>query len=390
MMRDLWRAFAQGGGLQADTQAGQAWFVRAEALSLWTRGNPTPALLTTSPLGTPQTAAGVLGQPGTTTLFGNQLLDNGARGAGRITFGHWLDDMKLRGIEGHYLALGQGATSYANSQDFDVNPNAQILARPFYNVDPSLPHARQDSLVLAYPNFDLLGTPVQLNGTFNVQTTSTMQSAGALYRRMLWMNYDAGYRLDLVGGYRFFRVDDSVSINDSTTTAGGLLANTTFTAFDQFSARNQFQGGELGLNGQYYWGRLSLDGLAKLALGNVHESVNINGQSTVTTLGTTITTPGGLLAQPSNMGYYSRNRFGVLPEAQLNLRYDLTRRVRLTVGYTFMYLNRAQHSGTAMDNAVNPTQIGGTLNGPARPAFVWNDSVGYWAQGISTGVEYRW
>ncbi len=352
---------------------------------------PGSALLTTSPAGTAQTSAGVLGQPGTLTLFGNQTLDNGARGAGRLTLGWWFDDMKLRGVEGHYLAFGQGGTNYSNASYFTSDPSAAILARPFYNVDPSLAHGRQDSLVLAYPNFDLLGTPVTLNGTFNVHTTSYLQSAGALYRRMLWMNYSEGYRIDLVGGYRFFRVDDSVSISDSTNTSGGLLAPTTFTAFDQFSARNQFQGGEFGLSGQYYWGRLSLDGLAKLALGNVHETVNINGNSTVSTLGSTVTTAGGLLTQPSNIGFYSRNRFGVLPEAQVNLRYDLNPHVRLLFGYTFMYLNRAQHSGTAIDNAVNPTQIsGGTLTGAARPAFTWNDSQGYYAQGISTGVEYRW
>ncbi len=38
----LWNMFGAGGGLQADTMFGQRFFVRAEALSLWTRGNPVP------------------------------------------------------------------------------------------------------------------------------------------------------------------------------------------------------------------------------------------------------------------------------------------------------------------------------------------------------------
>ncbi|MCE9524663.1 MAG: BBP7 family outer membrane beta-barrel protein, partial [Planctomycetales bacterium] len=45
---------------------------RLEYLMWWGRGQNIPALVTTSPNGTPQNEAGVLGFPNTTTLFGNQ------------------------------------------------------------------------------------------------------------------------------------------------------------------------------------------------------------------------------------------------------------------------------------------------------------------------------
>ncbi len=207
----------------------------------------------------------------------------------------------------------------------------------------------------------------------------------------MWVDFEAptNYRVDLIGGYRFFRVDDSVTIDDSTSTIGGLLAQTTFTANDRFVANNQFHGGEIGMSGQFYFGRGSLEAIAKIGLGNVHEVMRISGYSTVTTLGTTSTTVGGLLAQPTNIGKYSRNEFAVLPETSLNYRFDLTCHWRLNVGYSFMYLNRVQHSGTAIDTTVNPTQIGGTLTGPARPAFAFQDT-GFFVQGITTGLEYRW
>jgi len=38
---------------------------------------------------------------------------------------------------------------------------------------------------------------------------------------------------------------------------------------------------------------------------------------------------------------------------------------------------------------VNPTYIGGTGTGVARPAFNFNPS-GFLAQGISSGAELRW
>jgi hypothetical protein len=54
-----------------------------------------------------------------------------------------------------------------------------------------------------------------------------------------------------------------------------------------------------------------------------------------------------------------------------------------------MYMNRVQHSGTAIDTTLNPTQIGGTLNGRSSPSFNFQDT-GLFVQGITTGVEFRW
>jgi hypothetical protein len=192
-------------------------------------------------------------------------------------------------------------------------------------------------------------------------------------------------------GYRFFKADDSVTISDSVSTVGGLLAPTTFTAYDSFAARNTFNGGEIGISHDRYFGRLSLNTVAKSAFGGVHEVVKINGVSTVTTLGNTATTTGGLLAQPSNIGTYGQTKFAALPEIALNLRFDVCGSLRLIGGYNFMYLTRMQHSGSAIDTTVNPTQIGGTAvtpGTPNRPAFAFSDT-GFFAQGFSAGLEYR-
>src|SRR5436190_10489023 len=53
------------------------WRVRGEYLLWWTNGNPLPPLVTSSPPGTPQNQAGVLGTPGVQTLFGGNSIDNG-------------------------------------------------------------------------------------------------------------------------------------------------------------------------------------------------------------------------------------------------------------------------------------------------------------------------
>jgi hypothetical protein len=375
-------------GLWNQSHLPQKFWARAEYLSFWTKGNPLPSLVTTSFPGTPQTQAGVLGQTATSTLFGNEKVDQSQRNGGRITVGYWFDEGQFNGIEGHYFALAPGGTSYSNSQSFSTNPDAMILARPFFNTQT----AAQDSSLLAFPNFNLLGTFVNLNGTINVQTKADLQSAGMLFRHLMWVDFEGNYRMDLLTGYRFFKVDNSVAISDSTSTVGGFLAPTTFTAYDSFAARNTFNGGEIGFSSDYYWGRLSLNMVAKSAFGGVHEVVKINGMSTVTTLNTQAVTVGGLLAQPSNIGQYGRTEFAALPEVALNLRYDICACLRLVAGYNFMYLTRMQNSGTAIDTTVNPTQIGGTgvtAGTPNRPAFAFADT-GFFAQGISAGLECRW
>ena len=375
-------------GLWAQTHIPQKFFVRTEYLAYQTKGNPLPSLVTTSFPGTPQTQAGVLGLASTSTLFGNEKVDQSLRSGGRLTIGFWFDEGQFNGIEGHYFALGAAGTNYSNAQSFTNNPNATILARPFFNTQTGA----QDSSVLAFPNFNLLGTTVQLNGTVNAQSVANLQSAGLLFRHLMWVDFEGGYRMDLLTGYRFFKADNSISISDSTSTVGGLLAPTTFTAYDSFAARNTFNGGEIGFSTDYYWGRLSLNSVLKSAFGVVHEVVKINGNSTVTTLGTTATTVGGLLAQPTNIGQYGQSKFAALPEVALTLRYDISCSWRLTAGYNFMYLTRMQNSGSAIDTTVNPTQIGGTgvtAGTPARPAFAFSDT-GFFAQGVSSGLEYRW
>ena len=373
--------------LWCDVHAHHRFYGTIDALAWWTKGNPVPPLVTSSPPGTPQTQAGVLGQPNTTTLFGDQRIDASIRSGARINIGYNLVDGEFWAIEGHYLALAQGGTDFSANSNFTTGVGDTILARPFFNTQTGA----QDSALVAFPNFNLNGTLVNLNGGVNVHSTSNLQSAGSLLKHLLWIDFTSQWRLDLVGGYRLLRADDSVTINDNFTTQGGLLAPTTFTSTDVFGAHNTFNGGEFGfLLQKRLVSRLSFSTQWKLALGNVYEKVAISGVNTITTLGTTVTSPGGLLTQPTNIGFYHRNQFAVLPEVQFNLRYDLTQNWRFVTGYTFLYLNHVQRSGAAIDTTLNPTQInGGTLVGPARPAFAFTNSA-YWAQGLNFGLEYRW
>jgi hypothetical protein len=199
-------------------------------------------------------------------------------------------------------------------------------------------------------------------------------------------------RLDLLLGYRFLRIDDSVTINDSSTYSptSGAVPALTLQSQDIFSSTNIFNGGEIGLKGQSQHGRLGFEFVTKVAFGNNRQTTYINGYNTVTSGGQVTENVGGLLTQPTNIGTHQRDVFAIVPEADLSLKWDITCNLRATIGYMFVYNNRVQRSGDAINLNVNPTQInGGTLDGAAQPSFYSTDTTWY-AHGATAGVEYRW
>jgi hypothetical protein len=351
------------------------WF-HGEALLWWLRGGQTPPLLTTSPPSTPLTQAGVLGQPDTTILFGDQQLNTGMHAGGRMTFGLWLDNCEESGLEFSYLILGQNTQAYSNASS-----GTPILARPFFDVSTG----SQNSVVLAYPN--------TFSGTFNATSTENFQGAEALWRRAIVHGCDG--HVDVLVGYRFLRLTDGLEIADSLTTSTSASV-TTLDVSDTFHTRNDFNGAEVGFASQWRQNRWSLDTLLKMGIGQTDTRVLINGWTTVVANGANVAGySGGLLALPSNMGTHESQQFSVVPEIGLTLGYDLTPRLKATVGYTLLYWTNVARPGDQIDLNVDPRQFPpvNPLQPPpptatAQPAFALHTS-DFWAQGLNVGLDYR-
>ncbi|MBX3412280.1 MAG: BBP7 family outer membrane beta-barrel protein [Pirellulales bacterium] len=354
-------------------------WAQADYLLWWTKGESVPALVTTSPAETPRPQAGVLGQPGTETLYGGDRYLNDYRSGGRLDFGAWLNQRRSVGIGGGFFALEDATSSFSAT-----SLGEPILARPFFNPNSGA----QDSALVAYSS---TATGDIIAGTINANTSNSLINANAYMTGMLFRNN--GVRFDLLGGYRFTRFDESVGITENLviTEQGGLVpTGTTFNTLDTFDVTNTFNGGELGLLFETTTGRWSMDGAFKLGLGNMHETVNIWGSTIVTPPGGgSDSREGGLLALPSNIGYYSRNEFAVVPEAQINLSYHFTTWWRVQVGYTFIYWNNVVRAGHQIDTTVNTTQLDPVQVGPDRPAFSFV-SGDLWAQGLNVGTELRY
>jgi hypothetical protein len=249
---------------------------------------------------------------------------------------------------------------------------------------------QEDASLIAFPDFVRPGATVDLDGTIDIEGESNLQSAGLTFRHILWGDFERDFRLDVIGGYRFVQLDESLLIRDSFfDPGGGLLAPTTRESRDVFDARNDFHGGEVGLSLEMYRNRWAFEFVAKVGLGNNHQVVTIDGQTSITSLGTTAVEAGGLLAQPTNIGRYRRDVFMAIPEGSVTAKYALRENLELGLGVRLLYLDNLVRPGEQIDRVVNTSQIGGTLTGAPRPSHTFIDT-DMLLRGLDVSLEYRW
>ncbi len=363
------------GAFSFDGCASRQYFWFSAEYLLWniSRDHVVP-LLTTAPPGTPQSAnPGALDQPDTSVVYGSDQLANPTRSGGRFTFGFWLPKLECWGAEVSYFFLGQRDSNFFIRSDGDP-----ILARPF--VDASV-----GKLTSGLPVANLLAFPGVTRGAFIANSTSFLWGIEGNARRKL-MCCPGGW-VDGLVGYRHLRFNESLDVFDvEISNAGDVLAPQ-----DRFATRNNFDGGQIGIEGQYnLWRRWSVGGFCKVALGNVHQVLSISGF-----MPNTGPPPGGFLALASNTtgSPFKNDRFGVLPEVGLKVGWNPTEHLQFFVGYDFLYLSSVIRVGEQVDGEINPDLFPGTGNPPntprQRPAvlFKTND---FWAHGVNIGAIYYW
>jgi hypothetical protein len=343
------------------------------------KGASLPPLITASPAGTPAAQAGVLGAPSTVILFGDTRVNDEVRSGVRFTLGGWLNDCHTLGVEGDFFMLESEGTGFTASSN-----GSPILARPIFNT------------ITGRPDAELISFPGQLSGTISAHSGSTgLLGADALLRCNLCCG--CNYQLDAVGGFRYLRLSDHLGVDENLVATSPANPNlvpqgTSIILSDRFDSRDEFYGFNLGLKGSVRRGPWVLQGLAQVALGDSHEIVNIAGATTITVPGfAPVTSVGGLLALPSNIGHFSKDRFAAIPEFGARLGYQATSHLQVFAGYTFLYWNDVVRAGNEVDLTVNPTLLPGSATPPTgarRPMPLLTGS-SFWAQGIDLGLELR-
>jgi hypothetical protein len=368
----------------------------ADYLLWWFKPAPAgPALLTTGPLTNPTTlGSGILGAPNTQVLAGDNYLNTGPYSGFRIG-GGWINCAGSFGAEGNFFYLAQQGTGDSFSSDANGNP---LLARPVIDARTG----NETVLFVAAPN--------AFAGSFNMASSTSLFGfdANMLLPWQRCTNCDAdevGYYVTPLAGFRYLNLRDDLTLSQSTNvlpagisffdgqpiSAGGNVSIT-----DDFRTLNQFYGGQIGVKAGVTWWRFTLNGTAKVALGSMREEANIAGSTSAfnPVFGTNQTAPGGLLALSSNSGSHNRNILAVVPEGTLNFALEITSQIKLTLGYTMLYVSDVARPGNVIDRSVDRTKIPSsqvfnpTIPGPERPSFNFNGT-DFWAQGINVGLSLR-
>jgi hypothetical protein len=389
------------------TQAASAYpyftWASAEYL-LWRfkNGPKPPPLVTTGPADAANPA--VLGAQGTVVLFPRDQTEYGGFAGGRWEAGFWCDACETLGVEVSGFLTEQRADSFRAASDASGAP---VLGVPFVDAQTG-----QESV--SFATF-----PGRFSGGVLAASTARLWGMeGDLLANehkavVPWGDgpFPLGdLRVDLLGGFRYASLTESLSVSQSSAVLAGGAAD--FAGMpvqtpdvlgigDGFQARSQFYGGQLGARAEFARGPFYLDVLGKLALGDSHQSVRVTGNTTLLPVGADglpsgppLTVPGGLLATATNLGRTERDRFAVVPEFRLAVGYQPVPQFRLFAGYTLLYWSDVVRAGDQIDRVVNLTQVpsGGTfgpLSGPARPSVPFK-STDFWAQGVQFGFEVRY
>jgi hypothetical protein len=364
---------------------GRLW-IEGEYLLWATSAVGLPVLATGSPSGTPLGDVGVLGAADTRILFGGAEAEGPMRSGGRITAGYWWEPSQERGIEAGWFGL----TNATESTRLTAEAGSPWLARPYRDATTGL----QAAIVIPPPG-TIPGDESLLEQSIVARQTAAFSGVDVLYRHAIAS--ERFHRRYLVGGWRFFMLEDKLSVSQeaviSTGSPGGLPAET-FSASDSFRSLSLFNGAEFGLVERWWRGRASLEVVGKAALGGSTISTTIDGNTTVfetTADGTVVTDSfsGGLLAAPTNIGYDKQSLFAAAGEFGVSADYALWSQCRLSLGYTLIWLTTVGRAADQVDSTINPSQLGGgTLEGPADPSFRLR-TTDFWAQGVTIGLEYQ-
>jgi hypothetical protein len=355
-------------------------WIRAEYLLWWVRGADTPPLLTTGPLNIvgPSGIPGVLGQPTTQILLGGTSHEFNPSSGGRVTIGAWLDCQQCFGMEVSGLTLDE--QSLSNTFSAAGTPNTIPISIPFFN----LLAGQEDSTGVALPG--------DFSGTATLSLTTRAHAAelnciGNIISK-------PAFRMHVIGGYRFFRLDEDLQFTTLSQFVPPLSPDIFFTD-DRFESKNTFHGGQIGARLECQIRGVSLELTGKCALGRMERETTIDGLLLTDDFGALQAFPGGYLALPTNIGTYRDNRFAIVPEVTAQIGFQITNGIRVFGGYNLLYATHVARPGDQIDRAINITQgpaftndPDNTLLGPAAPLFR-NRDTSWWAQGANFGVEMR-
>ena len=154
---------------------------------------------------------------GTVILDGNDAILKDVTAGGRFTIGTWLDDCQDRSLILRGWFAGDETHRFSTDQTVTT-----VIARPFFNVSDDQA-AEHDTQLVAFP--------ARSDGSISVRGDSSVYGADVSVRQEWWNSL--GLNIDLLYGYQFMRMDESLGISSFSTSldddfapVGSTLAST--------------------------------------------------------------------------------------------------------------------------------------------------------------------
>lgn len=382
---------AQRGGLSApccEPGSQRGPYGRAEYLIWWFDGMNAPPLVTSNTQGNAPT----LSQAGTVVAHNPSEMLEESRSGLRLSLGAWLDNRRDLAIEGDWTTFETASDTFNVIDQLGTG----TIGRPYYNVDTGLDDARVIAMggttggvltVYERSQFRSFGlrarTGIACHEVGGCQTpncpTCNQQRLGRFLSNLRSRERPAAIsRVDFIAGYRYSELEEQILFRDSVTM---ITPATTTSVSETFETDNDFNGADLGFLYEWRSRRWGAELLGKVAIGGTRQRVSIYG---ATDDGTNVT-PGGLLAQSTNIGVYERDRFSVLPELSARVSYHLTDDISLSAAYSLMYWANVVRPGDIIDTSVGTS----VASAYSHPYFDWEET-GLWAHGLNFGLDYRY
>jgi hypothetical protein len=301
----------------------QVWFPPAMRLP--------PNLVTTGPVGTGAQLIGTsFGLPAT---FGF-----------RIDTGMWTDPDERKGFQSITNSF------FANTGTITITPTAGAPA--FINN---------------------IGGPAVLSLPLTAGTVNTFAANSAFTdtdaNSILRLINNPNTKVYALYGPKFASLEEDMTFTYNSLGAGFL---------DEFHTRNYFIGGQVGVWVKQNIGAFTADLQALCAIGYSYSNLIVLGKNTLG-INTQVFT------NDANIGYFGTNYFSVIPEVAGNLAYNLTQRIQLRVGYSFMAYVDVQRPSDQLVTNLGPGIVG-PHTAPANPFT----STTYIIHGLNVGASWHY
>jgi hypothetical protein len=354
---------------------------RGEWLNWWMDKIHLPGpLVTTSTNPLTDAIPGALGQPGTAIVLPAGDYSYGAVGGGRATLG-----------------IASGVLPPIETTGFWFNKNLTIFnAGSTGNLPLYIPvqTPNQTNIAgIANQSAYVIASPAVGAGSINILDRFNLW--GIDVNMLIPLTDNGTIQFDGVVGYRYAQLSESLRMSSGyqatvPTTFNGQVIPGGFpvSIVDEFSTRNEFNGGTIGIRNRLTWSQFTLMTDANIALGVTHQTLNVGGTSQLSG-GTLI--GAGILALPSNSGLTTRQQFAAIPEVNMTLSCQLTPNIRVFGGYNLFWWTNVIRPADQISTSVDVRQV--PIDRNFVPGFVGNAPVpsfsttSFFAHGVSVGVE---